>query len=617
MIAELQGLAGLADIYWPEEEAFGKVSKVSSSSMSISVREKQDWFEISGKVKVDEELVMDIRDLLDKLNDRKGNFIQISDKHFIALEKHFIAQLEAMKLYNRAETGALKVHPLSALSMRETFADANADVDEQWASHLDKFEKATTISPRLPKAFEADLRSYQYDGFRWLCRLAEWGVGACLADDMGLGKTVQALALLLKRKSEGPALVIAPASVCYNWIHESMRFTPTLKCHVFGEGDLEREEQIQALGKGDLIVCSYGLLQRESELLTSRKWGTVVLDEAQAIKNFATKRTKAAMKLETGFRIATTGTPIENHLGELWTLFNFINPGLLGSLRHFNDRFAKPIERDKCPVAREQLKRLVSPFILRRLKVDVLDDLPPKTEIVLHVEHSAEEKAFYEALRRESVDQLETDLEDVGGGQQHLMILAALTRLRRACCHPKLVEPKIKIEGAKLKLFAEVVNELRDNGHRALVFSQFVDHLSIVRKYLDKQKISYQYLDGSTPKKKRQIAVDGFQDGEGDLFLISLKAGGTGLNLTAADYVIHLDPWWNPAVEDQASDRAHRIGQQRPVTIYRFVTKETIEEKIIALHAQKRELADNLLSGTESAGKLSAKDLLNLIKENV
>ncbi len=318
------------------------------------------------------------------------------------------------------------------------------------------------------------------------------------------------------------------------------------------------------------------------------------------------------MTLQGNFKLITTGTPIENHLGELWTLFRFINPGLLGSLQYFNQRFVSPIDRSDNKLIHQQLKRLIQPFILRRTKTQVLAELPPRTETILYVELSPEEMALYEVLRREALQEL-TDSED-RGGQKHLQVLAALMRLRRCCCNPSLIMPDSALNSSKLELFSEVIDELRDNRHKALVFSQFVDHLTIVKNYLEQENISYQYLDGSTPMKERQQRVQAFQSGYGDVFLISLKAGGTGLNLTAADYVIHLDPWWNPAVEDQATDRAYRIGQTRPVTVYRLVAKDTIEEKIVQLHHHKRDLADSLLSGTDVSGKMSTSELLDLMK---
>jgi len=365
-------------------------------------------------------------------------------------------------------------------------------------------------------------------------------------------------------------------------------------------------------GSFDIIICSYGLLQSEVEKLSQVKWHTIIADEAQAFKNSLTKRSQAMMQLQGDFKIIMSGTPIENHLGELWNLYRFINPGLLGSKDNFNKQFATPIEADKDKEAGKRLKNLIKPFILRRLKTDVLSELPAKTEITLEIELSNEEAALYEALRQKAIENL-AQTED-HPGQKRIKMLAEIMRLRRLCCNPKLIMPEIEIPSSKLKAFANIIEELRENRHKALVFSQFVGHLSIIREFLDDLKIPYQYLDGSTPEKKRKVAVNAFQSGEGDLFLISLKAGGSGLNLTAADYVIHMDPWWNPAVEDQASDRAHRIGQTRPVTIYRLVTKGTIESKIVKLHQQKRELANSLLEGSQMSGKMSVDEMFNLIK---
>jgi len=458
---------------------------------------------------------------------------------------------------------------------------------------------------------QAQLRDYQAEGFRWLVRLAHWGGGACLADDMGLGKTVQALALILSRAHEGPTLVLAPTSVCANWLEETRRFAPTLNPAAFGPGD--RARMLEQAGPYDLIVCSWGLLQTESERLAAVDWHTIAADEAQAIKNPLTKRSKAAMALSGAFRMITTGTPVENHLGELWNLFHFINPGLLGPLERFNRRFALPIQQERDPGARRRLQQLTRPFILRRLKSDVLAELPPRTEITLQVELSAEETALYEALRRQAQERMAEPEEHPG--QHRIRLLAEIMRLRRACCHPELVLPGGGIGSAKLNAFSEILEELRENRHRALVFSQFVGHLTLIRAHLDELGIRYQYLDGSTAVKQRKRAVDAFQAGDGELFLISLKAGGSGLNLTAADYVIHMDPWWNPAVEDQASDRAHRIGQQRPVTIYRLVAKGTIEEKIVEMHRHKRDLADSLLEGADTGGRMSVEEMMALLGE--
>jgi len=398
--------------------------------------------------------------------------------------------------------------------------------------------------------------------------------------------------------------------VCPNWIDEARRFTPTMNPLSFGSGN--REKMLEAAGPFDLVVCSYGLLHQEADRLAAVRWETVILDEAQAIKNRQTLRSRAAMKLKAKFRMITTGTPIENHLGELWNLFQFINPGLLGTAKSFRQDFAIPIQNRSDQDTGRRLRRLIQPFTLRRTKTAVLDELPPRTEITLRIEMSVEERSLYEALRQRAVSNLDTDAEQ---GPGHVQILAEIMRLRRACCHPSLVSSEVGIAGSKLEAFFATVRELLDGGHKALVFSQFVDHLTIVRRRLDKEGVSYRYLDGSTSVAARRREIRAFQSGKGDLFLISLRAGGQGLNLTAADYVLILDPWWNPAVEDQASDRAHRIGQTRPVTIYRLGMKGSIEEKIVDLHAKKRDLADSLLEGAAVSGKMSAEELLALIRQ--
>jgi SNF2 family DNA or RNA helicase len=498
---------------------------------------------------------------------------------------------------------------VAALALEDLTHDAGLlQSDKAWKDHCRRL--AETDTPPVPSTLQARLRDYQAIGFSWLARLSSWGVGACLADDMGLGKTVQALAAILLRAGQGPTLVVAPLSVTSNWLEEAARFAPTLNVLVFGPGD--RKQVLDNLQPFDLLVVSYGLLPLEGELLASVPWQTVVLDEAQAIKNMHTKRSRAAMELRAECRIITTGTPVENHLGELWTLFNFLNPGLLGSFKKFNEKFALPIERDQDKEARQRLRKLIRPFILRRLKSDVLQELPAKTEITLEVEMSQEEQLLYEAQRQKAMAII-NDHQGEAAGPQHLRILAEIMKLRRLCCNPSLLLPEAKVASSKLRVFIDTLGELLENKHKALVFSQFVDHLGIVRDYLDKEKISYQYLDGSTPIKQRRERITEFQNGNGDVFLISLKAGGAGLNLTAADYVIHMDPWWNPAVEDQASDRAHRIGQERPVTVYRLVMKDSIEQQIVNLHKQKRDLADSLLEGADAAGKISATELLALL----
>jgi SNF2 family DNA or RNA helicase len=436
-------------------------------------------------------------------------------------------------------------------------------------------------------------------------------MGACLADDMGLGKTVQAIALLLEQAEKGASLVVAPTSVCHNWESELARFAPTLAVRRLAAAT-DRRALVESLGSGSVLITSYGLLQQGEEAVASRPWNVIVFDEAQNLKNVDTKRAQASRRLEARVRLALSGTPIENYLEELWSLFNTINPGLLGSRERFANRFAGPMERGDA-AARTALRALIRPFILRRTKSAVLSELPPRTELTIEVTQSEEERALYEALRRQALATLAA--LDGPAGQRKIHILAEITRLRRACCHPALIDPGSAGESAKLRSFLELTDELLRNRHKALVFSQFLGHLEKVRDALDARGIRYQYIDGAVPGQQRAARVAAFQSGDGDLFLISLKAGGTGLNLTAADYVIHLDPWWNPAVEDQASDRAHRIGQSSPVTVYRLIVADSIEERILDLHRHKRDLAADLLEGAEASARMSEDELIALIRQ--
>ncbi len=594
---------------WPQGEKFKVRREFSTNDFSLKIKRDRDWFKASGNLDIDDKLTLNLKQLLAGMDQTLGRFLRLDDNTYIAITKALRRRLQELADYSEPVGNELRFNPLARLAMDDlTEGIKNFSGDKAWREQGRRFKEI--ITPKIPSTFQAQLRDYQIQGFNWLAQLSHWQIGACLADDMGLGKTIQALAVILTRAAAGPTLVAAPLSVINNWEDECQRFAPTLKPRLFGPGD--RQKMLDEAGPFDLIITSYGLLQIESEKLNQIAWQTVVLDEAQAIKNMQTKRSKAAMQLKAEFKLITTGTPIENHLGELWTLYTFLNPGLLGSYKWFQERFAIPIEKYRDQGANLSLKKLIQPFILRRLKSEVLQELPAKTEITLKVEMSPEEASLYEAQRLRSLASLEDDGNDLPG---HLKILVEIMKLRRLCCNPRLILPESNLTGSKLKVFANTVEELLANRHKALVFSQFVDHLSLIREYLDQKKISYQYLDGSTPVKQRKKRINDFQNGNGDLFLISLKAGGSGLNLTAADYVIHMDPWWNPAVEDQASDRAHRIGQKRPVTVYRLIVKDTIEEQIVNLHHHKRNLADNLLAGSDISGKLDAAELLKLLKQ--
>ncbi|PSL48217.1 SNF2 family DNA or RNA helicase [Chitinophaga niastensis] len=595
---------------WPEGERYKIKQTAGFPDLSVSLKEKDHWFLCDGELKVDETTVLTLKDLLDTTRTVKKRFVALQNGEYLALTSELRRRLNELSSIATIDRHTVKIQQFASPALDELLQHAGiVSTDVAWKSFKEKRETAMELVPPVPVTLQTSLRPYQEEGFRWMTHLAAWGAGACLADDMGLGKTIQAIALLLHRGGEGAALVICPASVVSNWSNEITRFAPSLNVVYLHNGN--RAALIKAAGPFDVVITTYGLLQAEEQLLAAVKWPTVVLDEAHTIKNFQTKTSKAAMSLQAGFKLMLTGTPIQNHMGEIWNLFNFLNPGLLGTLDHFNKQFVFPSVRNPESTVKQHLKKLIAPFILRRTKTGVLDELPPKTEIIKLVSLSPDEAAFYEALRRKALENIKA--QEGSMAQQHIRALAEISRLRMAACNPKMIDAEIDIPSSKLNVFQEIVQELISNNHRALVFSQFVRHLDLVKEALNSLGITYLYLDGATPLPQRDTLVKDFQAGKGQLFLISLKAGGLGLNLTAADYVIHMDPWWNPAIEEQASDRAYRIGQTRPVTIYRLVAQHTIEEKIIELHNSKRDLADQLLEGSDQSARLNAKELLELI----
>lgn len=602
-------------VQWPEG-AERKVSQtLQPNALRVQIESQQDWFGLNGSVEIEGEEI-ELAKILHAM--RKGSrYVEVRPNQFVRFAQTLRQSLETLdEVSHQTKSGKLEFD-ITAAPVLQKMCDPSVELKTclAWDQSLAKLREAEDFHPEPPITLAAELRDYQVEGFQWLARLAAWGMGGCLADDMGLGKTVQTLALLITRAENGPALVIAPTSVGFNWIREAQRFAPTLRPVLYRESD--RGEVLQQVGAGDVLILSYGLLQRDIEKIAKVKWGTLVLDEAQRVKNAVTKTAQAVRQIEAEWRLALTGTPVENHLGDLWSLFRAVCPGLLGSWDRFRSKFAEPIEKQKDPARKHALSRLMRPFILRRTKSEVLEELPDRTEIIRTAELTKEERQRYHAARLDAIASLAGAGESEKGGvaDRRFEVLAALTRLRQLACHPRLVDAEWPGGSAKLELFMEIVEELREGKHRALVFSQFVQHLDLIRGALDAAGITYQYLDGQTPAKEREKRVDAFQRGEGELFLISLKAGGTGLNLTAADYVIHMDPWWNPAVEDQATDRAHRIGQTRPVTVYRLVTKDTIEEQILAMHAGKRHLVADVLEGTDQAGKLSTRELVALIRD--
>lgn len=612
MLERLAGFTEIAAIEWPEGVKL-KVSKpVNISSLFFAVKMKNNWLEVSGDVKVDEELVVSIQTLLAALRgSQTGRFVELNPGEYIALTEQLRKQLSGLEAVGTIDKkGNLQLPQYSAPVLSDlTDLGATIKGDSKYKGLLKNIKEVQVKEYKLPKQLKADLRDYQAEGFRWMARLADWGAGACLADDMGLGKTVQAISMLLHKASEGASLVICPASVLPNWKKEIRRFAPSLRVLVLNDA-ADRKGMVTEADNYDVVLVTFGLLVSEETLLVGKTWSVTVIDEAHTIKNKETKSSKVAMQLQSDFRLLLTGTPIQNHLGELWNLFSFITPGLLGSFEHFTDYFINPITQDKDKSKQKRLKQLISPFLLRRTKQAVLDELPSKTEIVQEVELSEQEKAYYEVLRREAESQ---SLKTTAGDR--LKVLAEITKLRMAACNINLVSKELPFVSSKTDMFMQIVQELTENGHRALVFSQFTTELALLKTALEAAGLEYLYLDGSITIPNREKLVKAFQTGTTPIFLISLKAGGLGLNLTAADFVIHMDPWWNPAIEDQASDRVHRIGQERPVTIYRLIARNTIEEKIIKLHATKKDLSDSLLEGSDLSSQLTREDLLELLKE--
>ena len=460
------------------------------------------------------------------------------------------------------------------------------------------FNSYSDADIEVPCGLQAELRGYQEDGFRWLATLERMGFGGILADDMGLGKTLQVIAHILARKEEGAAgcsLIVCPASLVYNWMSELARFAPGLGCVAVVGSKALRAERIGSGVDIDVLVTSYDLLRRDVEIYSGRHFARVVLDEAQYIKNPKAQVTKCAKRLDADVRFALTGTPIENRLAELWSIFDFLMPGYLGSRDEFAKRYESPVEAREHD-ASNLLRCAIGPFVLRRLKAEVLADLPEKTESVVYAQMEPKQRKLYLA----SEDRLALQIQHQVGKElkrEKLKILAELTKLRQICCDPSLCFEGYDGPSAKLETCTELVFQAIDGGHRVLLFSQFTTMLDIIEKRLASEGVSTLMLTGSTSKEARERLVRRFQAGDGDVFLISLKAGGVGLNLTSADVVIHYDPWWNTAAQDQATDRAHRIGQRRDVSVFKLIVGGTIEERILGMQEAKRDLAESVLTG--------------------
>ncbi len=596
--------------------AHGKLIR-SPGNFSFNVTSGTDWFDLDAQIDFDGESVS-LPTLLAAVR-QKQDYVELDDGSRGMLPQEWLDRFAKFTEFGETDEGVVRYAKSQALLLDALLAEQESVViDYGFREFRKKLQSFSGVKPaNEPRGFGGELRGYQRDGLGWLHFLRDFGFGGCLADDMGLGKTVQVLALLESRRrrkaangeteQKKPSIVVAPTSLVFNWLDEASRFTPKLK--MFNYTGLDRKRRLAEAPEYDVLLTSYGTLRRDITDLNKTAFDYAILDEAQAIKNRNSQASKACRLLRADQRLAMTGTPIENHLGELWALFDFLNPGLLGRATSFGT-LSKSDNGDQTVGFLSQALR---PFILRRTKQQVLTELPSKTEQTLYCEMPAKQRKQYNELRDHYRQLLTKKVKQQGINKSKMHVLEALLRLRQAACDPRLLDAKNGQMGVKLSVLVEQLEEVLGEGHKALVFSQFTSLLSLVRKEFDTQQWNYAYLDGRT--RKRGEKVKQFQEDENcQIFLISLKAGGQGLNLTAADFVFILDPWWNPAVEAQAVDRAHRIGQKRSVTAYRLICKDTVEEKILKLQETKRQLAESIINADNSVLRsLTSEDLQLLL----
>jgi superfamily II DNA or RNA helicase len=595
-------------------EAGGRPYRAPGAA-SAGVSSGIDWFELRGEVAFGGETVQ-LTDLLASLR-RRDAFVPLGDGSLGLLPEEWLERFAKIAQYGRPEGQGVRFSSVQAGLLDALLAAApEVTCDAAFAAARRRVQSFAGIQPAAaPAGFRGELRGYQREGLGWLHFLREFGFGGCLADDMGLGKTIQVLALLECRRTlpagerRGPSLVVVPKSLVFNWLAEAARFTPELR--VVNHTGGGRSSTADPFADCDLVLTTYGILRKDAPLLAATEFDYVVLDEAQAIKNADSQSAKAARLLRGRHRLALSGTPIENHLGELWSILEFLNPGVLGASPALRSRSAEL--RDPDAPTRDLLARALRPFILRRTKGQVAAELPAKVEQTLYCELPARQRHLYDQMRDYYRRSLSARIAAGGLGKAKILVLEALLRLRQIACHPGLVEPRRAEEpSAKLDLLLPHLTEVLEEGHKALVFSQFTSFLALLRRELERQGVAYEYLDGKT--RDRQAPVERFQsDPECTLFLVSLKAGGLGLNLTAADYVYLLDPWWNPAVEAQAVDRTHRIGQTRRVFAYRLVARDTVEERILELQQGKRELADAVIRADQGLMRSLTREDLELL----
>lgn len=603
-------------------EPFKKLKILPPPKISVGIKSIGNWLELN----VDTEGLSgsELNKLLAEYS-RKKKYYRLKSGEFINLDDNGLLSVARLVQDMSVSVSELESRTFRLPAYRALYLDGILKEGSGITLYRDQLYKAVVRGMKsvedsdfeIPGCLDHILRGYQKTGYRWLKTLDHYGFGGILADDMGLGKTIQVIALLLDEKEkEGSArsLIVCPASLVYNWENEIHTFGPGLKVLTVTGTAAEREELLAHSHEYDVLITSYDLLKRDAVLYEGKSFRFQIIDEAQYIKNASTQSAKAVKGIEARGRFALTGTPIENRLSELWSIFDYLMPGFLFSYQRFKKEYELPIVRDQDGQALKNLHRLIGPFILRRLKKDVLKELPDKLETVVYSAFDKKQKEIYTA----NAYQLKKELESMEGrqGRDNIQILAQLTRLRQICCDPHLCYGDYSGESAKLETCIDLVRNGVEGGHKILLFSQFTSMLEVISQRLKNEGIPYYILTGATPKEERIRMVSSFKDDEVPLFLISLKAGGTGLNLTAADMVIHFDPWWNVAAQNQATDRAHRMGQEKQVSVFKLITKGTIEENILKLQESKKDLAEQIITeGTISLSNLSRDDLLGLLKE--
>jgi SNF2 family DNA or RNA helicase len=604
------------DIKQQLSETGGKYYFLGYSSLDIKIEENRDWFDIKAKVRFGD-FEIPFLQLRNLILAKKKEFTLPNGEVAVIPEEWFTRYSEFFEFVekNGIDGFTLRKHHLVLVQNLSEEGLAQSVMSRK-LEKLQNFEKMQQFS--LPKNLQATLRPYQKAGYDWMNFLEEYRFGGCLADDMGLGKTLQTLAFLLKMKetTKSPSLVAMPTSLIYNWQKEAEKFTPDLRIFVY-TGSF-REKNTEQFDDFDVVLTSYGILRLDIDFIKNYRFNYVVLDESQAIKNPSSNIAKAVMQLNSANRLILTGTPLENSTMDLWSQMTFINPGLLGSQAYFRNEYQIPIEKQRDEAKIKKLYALIKPFMLRRHKSQVATELPEKVESVQYCDMTEEQEHRYEEAKSYFRNLILEQIEENGIGKSQIILLQGLTKLRQLANHPKMIDADYEHESGKYEDVIQKLETIVEEGHKVLIFSQFVKHLSIFRQYLEgndteRRPIDFCYLDGSTSDRQQQ--VERFQNDEKvKIFLISLKAGGLGLNLTAAEYVFLLDPWWNPAIEAQAIDRAHRIGQKNTVFTYKFITRNTVEEKILALQRNKKALFDDLITTEENFVKaLSKEDVLALL----